>query len=432
MAASALDILSLAELKAELRIAAEESEHDSLLIGHIGAAVAFVGRFLRAPLVDSIERHRCTTPGTDRPLAIRADHVQSLSAIRYWPDGTALREEPSTIAVADLGRREQVGKWYCIYPPADGWPEAETGSMLEVDLTRSILLTPRTVALRQAVILCARALYDAEPMIKPTASMYALIFPWRRLDADPPGTLVTVLDEEPSATGPFYLLASEDETFSQLEVVASGVQRAVAIPPNTIPPGGTRYIAYALPATEPEPDYVYYYLAGARDEQNHINAFEHADNLDIAGVRHRIIRTRGAWRDTANGRVIEAGSLADVPDTPVVPPAEGNRYLLSSADDSFSVSEVILTVADGSTTLDLPSDTIPDGGTAFVAYARLASAGSYTRAYYYPTAFPNTRNVLIAFNEGPELEIDGEMYLLLRSKGAWRDTANNGRVLDAD
>ena len=195
MAATALEVLSLDELKAELRIEDDDTSHDALLTGIISAGVSFVSRFLRAPLVDTAETHRCTRPGDDRPLAIRADAVQSMAAVRYWSDGTALREAPDgTIAVADLGRRVQVARYFCIYPPADGWPLVETESMLEVDLTRSITLTARTVALKQAVILACRAFYDAEPMIKPTAAMYALIFPWRRLDADPPGTLVTVLD----------------------------------------------------------------------------------------------------------------------------------------------------------------------------------------------------------------------------------------------
>ena len=179
-------------MKRELRIPGEDDQHDGLLEAQIGSAVSFVGRHLRAPLTDSVERHRCSSPGTDRPLAIRADHVQGMAAIRYWPAGRALREEPDTIAVADLGRRAQVAEWFCIYPPADGWPEVEAGSLLEVDLTRSITLTARTTALRQAVILACRQLYDGYHTITGTAAMYALIWPWRRLDADPPGTLTTV------------------------------------------------------------------------------------------------------------------------------------------------------------------------------------------------------------------------------------------------
>ena len=129
MAATATEILSLDALKRELRIAADEHDHDDLLVGQIGSAVAFVGRFLRAPLVDTAETHRCARPGDERPLALRADAVQSMSAVRYWSAGAALREAPDgTIAVADLGRRVQVGRSFCVWPPADGWPEVETGS----------------------------------------------------------------------------------------------------------------------------------------------------------------------------------------------------------------------------------------------------------------------------------------------------------------
>ena len=194
MAATALEVLSVDAMKRELRIPDEDQDHDDLITAQIGSAVSFVGRHLRAPLVDGVERHRCNSPGTDRPLTIRADHVQSMAAIRYWPDGRALREDPDTIAVADLGRHEQVAEWFRVYPPAAGWPEVEAGSLLEVDLTRSITLTARTTALRHAVVLACRQLYDGYHTITGTAAMYALIWPWRRLDADPPGTLVTVSD----------------------------------------------------------------------------------------------------------------------------------------------------------------------------------------------------------------------------------------------
>ena len=193
VAATALEVLPLADLKAELRIEAGDSTHDALLTGQIGAAVSFVGRFTRAPLLNQTETHRCPRPGADQPIGLATDHVQAVAPIRYWSAGTDRRLVPDgSIALTDLGRRVQVGPRFCIWPPAGGWPEVEDGSVLEVDLTRALEITPQTQTLRQAVILCCRTLYDQEPLIKPTAAMYALIGPWRRMDADPPSTLVTV------------------------------------------------------------------------------------------------------------------------------------------------------------------------------------------------------------------------------------------------
>ena len=319
MAATALEVLSLDSIKRELRIPGEDHEHDDLLRAQIGSAVSFVGRHLRAPLTDSAERHRCSSPGTDRPLAIRADHVQSLAPIRYWPAGRALREAPDTIAVADLGRREQVATWFCIYPPADGWPELEAGSMLEVDLTRSILLTVRTTALRHAVVLTVRQLYNGYHTITGTAAMYALIAPWRRLDADPPGTLVTVLDAAPSGDTPEtpitptptvvtrYLLASTDDVFSAHEVIEhSDTETALTIPAGTIPAGERRFIAYGRPASMGDYDHVYFYPAGHENTRSQLGGWQQGPNIDIAGVSVRLLRTRGGYADNANTRIVDA------------------------------------------------------------------------------------------------------------------------------
>ena len=195
MASTALAILSLAAAKEELRVATDETDHDALITAQIAGAASYVSRWTRAPLVDRAETHRVHSPGSDSPIALLTDYVQSISPIRYHAAGTALREAPDgTIAVADLGRREQVGKWFCVWPPADGWPELETGSMLELDLTRGIQITAQTQSLRDAVVVVLRHLYGAEPRLLPKATILALIDPWRRMDADPPGSLVTVLE----------------------------------------------------------------------------------------------------------------------------------------------------------------------------------------------------------------------------------------------
>lgn len=321
MAATALEVLPLDDLTQELRIADDASDHDALLTGIISAAVSFVSRFLRAPLVDRAETHRCNSPGADRPLALRADHVQSITPVRYWSAGTALREAPDgSIAVADLGRRVQVGKWFCVWPPADGWPEAETGSLFEVDLTRSITLTAQTLALKQAVILACRAFYDAEPMIKPTAAMFALIDPWRRMDADPPGTLVTVIDGAGATSETSlipstpvmtvhtnYLLASEDDSFQAAEVVASGTHNDLTIPAGTVPTGETRYFAFGRLRTLGAYRYVYLYPAGHRDAQSQIAGWDDGATLEISSVEQRLLQTKVAYSDVANGSVVEAG-----------------------------------------------------------------------------------------------------------------------------
>lgn len=330
MAATALEVLSLDYAKQQLRIEEPDHEHDDLISGLIGAAVSFVGRFLRAPLVDTTETHRCNRPGDEQPLVLRADHVQSMAAIRYWSEDRELRQpSDGSIAVADLGRRVEQGPYFCVWPPADGWPEIATDSLFEIDIVRSLRLTARTMALRDACVLAMRALYDGGELIKPTAAMYALMFPWRRLDADPPGTLVSVLDGAPSGDipettvdptdtplGPStpivtphtnYLLASLDDTFSAAEVVASGSNSALRIPPGTVHSGGALYFAYARLASEGPYRYVYLYPQGHRDPQSQIAGWiDDGTTLEIAGASQRLLRTRVAYHENANGSVVEA------------------------------------------------------------------------------------------------------------------------------
>lgn len=330
MAARATSVLSVADLKRELRIPDDDDQHDDLLTGHIQAAVSFVGRFTRAPLVDRVETHRFLNPGDDMPVALRADYVQSISDIRYWDEGTALRlAADSVIDVADLGRREQQGRYFCIWPPADGWPPTAARSMLEVDLTRSITLTAQTMSLKQAVVLCCRMLYAGEPLIKPTAAMYALIFPWRRLDADPPGTLVTVQDAIPSGDIPEtpltpadedetpltpavtphtnYLLASVNDVFTAPEVVASGTSNALEVPAGTVPAGERRYFAYARLNSQGAYRYIYLYPAGHRDPQSQLAGFiDDGSVTEIDNAEQRLLRSRVTYGENANGTVFEA------------------------------------------------------------------------------------------------------------------------------
>ena len=123
MATNALDIVSLATMKSELRIPAAETDHDTLLTSHIANAVSFVSRPLRVPLLDRAEGFRCSRP-TDSaiPIVLPTDGVRSVGSVRYWTADGSLREAPDgSIAVGTLGRLV-AGSGFEIYPPADGWP----------------------------------------------------------------------------------------------------------------------------------------------------------------------------------------------------------------------------------------------------------------------------------------------------------------------
>ena len=177
MATNALDIVSLATMKDELRIPATEVDHDVLLTGQIAAAVSFVSRFLRVPLVDLAVTFRCSRPSyAAAPIVLSSAGVRSISSVKYWTAAGSLREEPNgSIAVGTLGRQvEYCG--YVIYPPAGGWPLVLDNSLIEIGVTRG---QDAPEALRAAVILCVRQFYDGYRRIRPTEAFYAMVRPFQ-------------------------------------------------------------------------------------------------------------------------------------------------------------------------------------------------------------------------------------------------------------
>ena len=185
MAGTATDVVTLDEIKAELRIDAAVSDHDTLLTGHIEAAVSFVSRHVDAPMVDVDETIYVPRPGgASLPVSFVALAVKSVESVKYWTfANSTLRDEPdATIAGGALGRLVSHGRHNLLYPPADGWPEALQGSLLAVQVKRGLAIDATTKALKQAVILCVRQFYDGYREIRPTEAFYALIAPWRRYD----------------------------------------------------------------------------------------------------------------------------------------------------------------------------------------------------------------------------------------------------------
>ena len=177
MAANALDIVSLETMKSELRIPAAEGDHDTLLTGQIAAAVSFVSRHLRIPLLDQDEQFYCSRPSSSSaPIILATAGVRSVVSVEYWTVGGALREAPGgSINVSTLGRLVE----YCgfvIYPPAAGWPLILDDSVIEIVVTRGQDTPP---ALRAAVILCVRQFYDGYRRIRATEAFFALVGPFR-------------------------------------------------------------------------------------------------------------------------------------------------------------------------------------------------------------------------------------------------------------
>ena len=170
MASSADDILTVDELKEELRIPASSTAQDDLLQRHIDSAISFISHGQPAPLLDASTTIRVEPATGDSPLTFRAVGVREVTEIRYWSTSVALRDAPDeTIPLADLGRVEQDRRDVSVYGPVDGWPETLTGSIFEVEIVRGIR-DKDIPGYRAAVASFVRHAYDGFREIRPTES----------------------------------------------------------------------------------------------------------------------------------------------------------------------------------------------------------------------------------------------------------------------
>ena len=242
MATNALEVVSLATIRSELRI--PDNSHDALLLGQINSAVSFVSEPLRAPLLDRAEGFRCSRPADSYPIVIPSANVRSISSIKYWTATGNLRLEPDgSIDVSTLGRLQESDGGFVIYPPAAGWPEVLADSLIEITVIRG-MNTP--AALQAAVVLCVRQLYNGYRDIRPTEAFWALIDPFRsyafQTDGFTPRTVAPVVGDHTR-----YFGWSDDRVIATADFGAAGMSSSNV---GTLPQRATNgYIWFAVPET---------------------------------------------------------------------------------------------------------------------------------------------------------------------------------------
>ena len=194
MAATAEGVVSLAEIRTELRIPSGETSFDGMLRFQIPDAVSWVEWQTHLPLVDRTELFYLGGAGST-PVLLPAPFIREVTRVRYWsPDG-ALRSDPDgTIAVSDLGRTQvqpprsgRLDGGLAVWPPAAGWPSVLGGSALEFRVRRGFVLTAETRGVRSPVIAAVRQLHDGSTVIRNTLAMDALLSPWRYYGPDDAG-----------------------------------------------------------------------------------------------------------------------------------------------------------------------------------------------------------------------------------------------------
>ncbi len=165
MPASALEIITLAQLKDELRIPQDETDQDTMLTRQIESAVTYVATRTALPLVDTNETVRGVPLGSDCPICLGVQRgALEVLEFKYWETTQNYGATPmGDVAVADLGRLElREGSYAWLYPPATDWPDALDGSHFRVKIKRGLDTVPPNLA--QAAVLQARILYNGGAM----------------------------------------------------------------------------------------------------------------------------------------------------------------------------------------------------------------------------------------------------------------------------
>ena len=173
MATSADEILTVEQVKAELRIPPGTTSQDQLLQSQIESGIAHISHGLPAPLIDETLTVDVEPVRGDSPLAFAAPGLREVTAVKYWSPNGALRLDPDgVIAGADLGRFD-AGRPAQVYGPASGWPEVLSGSAMRVVYVRGVAAA-KVPAYRAAIVSFVRHSYDGFREVKERESFRVL------------------------------------------------------------------------------------------------------------------------------------------------------------------------------------------------------------------------------------------------------------------
>lgn len=177
MADSALDILSLADAKSELRLPADHVSQDALLTSLIAQAVSFVSSDAALPLLDRAETVWPSWPREKSPMRIPVRHVRSVTSISYWEPDQALSADPAgTVVEADWGRSVFETGYALVYH-SDVWPAALPGSNAKVAV---VIGADCPEAVKSAVVLWFRFLHSGKDSLPDRNAYERVISPFRR------------------------------------------------------------------------------------------------------------------------------------------------------------------------------------------------------------------------------------------------------------
>ena len=156
MAANALEIITLQDARAAMRLVGEDAVHDALISAYIQGAAQWIEARCRLGIVDTPEEQIITpTPGQDYYLRHRSpaivDPVMSqLTGVPSWSKVTAVED------VYSPGQT-------VLKVPTTGWPAAQ----LRIAYQRSTPAGQVPGAIRAAMFVLVRDMYDVRETIDP-------------------------------------------------------------------------------------------------------------------------------------------------------------------------------------------------------------------------------------------------------------------------
>ena len=117
------------------------------------------------------------------PVVFAAPALKSLENLEYWtPAGSEIDAPNGRIDGADLGRLS-FGQYdwqtHALYPTTSGWPETLPATLFQLTAKRGLDITPETAALRSAVILLVRSLYDGFREMKRNSAFFQIVRPFK-------------------------------------------------------------------------------------------------------------------------------------------------------------------------------------------------------------------------------------------------------------
>ena len=181
MAATAADLLSLPELRRELRVPAGETTLDDTLRRQTEDAAAVLSRQTHVPLVDRSTVYTAD-PAPQQPALLRAPWLSRVTAVTYWtPAGSLAADPDGAVTLTDLGRlaagREDVEVW----PPVDGWPDRLAGTLLRFEVVEGLQADhPDAGLFRSALVAMVRELQGGYRETPARPAWQTLIRPVRR------------------------------------------------------------------------------------------------------------------------------------------------------------------------------------------------------------------------------------------------------------